>query len=82
MTPEQKRWFKRLKKCLSDMPEQTEISVCVIARSISYIHLHNLGDIERIEHDDYDRMQADVGFGEVALDCFTAENVIPNSECI
>lgn len=82
MNKDQKRWFKRLKKCLSEMPEDSEISVCIMSGSVSNIYIHNRGDIKAIEHQGYDRMQPDVDFSEIALSGFLSKNVIANSECV
>jgi hypothetical protein len=80
MSPEQKKWFKKLKKCLEDMPLNTEISVCTVAATTSDIYIHNSGDVDSYEIKNEDRWCS--SFENISLDGFRASRVIANSECI
>lgn len=72
------KWFKKLKKVLSEMPNNVEISVCAYGNNASTVRMHERGAVKDLEAEHDDRMFAD--FGQIEINSFDADNVIANSE--
>lgn len=80
MTQENKRWFKRLQRCLKEMPDDIEIMVSAASGTSSEVLMLDRGKVDEIEEVEDDRFFAN--FPSHALSSFTADNVIANSESI
>ena len=85
MNKDQKRWLKRLKKCLDEMPADSEISVVQENDECARISINPRGAINELcsEHSEKNWPYAgdpQSKYSEVALGEFHAKHVIANSE--
>lgn len=79
-TKEDKRWMKRLQKCLKEIPEGRCLRVQSLVKNMSTLGLMSEELSDEIDNLDADRMG--LGISEYFVDEFQADHVIADSECI
>tara|TARA_B100002049_G_C16005366_1_gene343377 strand:+ start:458 stop:700 length:243 start_codon:yes stop_codon:yes gene_type:complete len=80
MMPEHKKWMKRLKKCLSDIPDDCELVIEAETLTTSTIHLLSRGKHNELFEVHQDNMGLPISDNNISS--FRAENVMANSETI
>lgn len=80
MNKEQRRWAKRLQKCIDEMPSGIELLIEPFHTNHSTFLIMQEGKVQEMDEEDDDRMS--VNFAEQALTAFTCQRVFSNSESI
>lgn len=80
MMPEHKKWMNRLKRCLSDIPDDCELVIEAETLTTSTIHLLSRGKHNELFEAHQDNMGLPISDNNISS--FRAENVMANSETI